>query len=94
MIPVNNARSRNGHDDVICIDVVAARTLSQNDAGAVVGRDVAVSILCNVFYQVTDRHGQVGVAAVELFELSENCARFETFFQQKHRLGESLSPWH
>lgn len=65
---------------MICIDVVAAWTLGQNDARAVVGRDVAVAILGNVLRQMTNGHGQVRVAAIQLFELSEDSARFETFF--------------
>ncbi len=55
---------------MICIDVVTARTLCQNDARRVVGRDVAVAVLGDVFREVTDGHRQVGVATIQLLKLA------------------------
>ena len=64
MIPVNDAGTRDGHDDVIGIDVVAARTLGQDDTRTVVWRDVTITILGDVFRQMTNRHHQVRISSI------------------------------
>ena len=64
IIPVDNPRARNIHDNVIGIDVVPCWTLGQDHSGVVIWTNIPVPVLAHVFCDMTNRHSQGRVPPV------------------------------
>ena len=67
-LPIDNAWALNGHDYVVCIDVISGGALAENDSRGVVGWDVPVPVFGHVLRRVAHAHQQRRVPTVQLIK--------------------------